>query len=154
MLQAATVSVPSHQNLSEARVTSDITALHRTRPQAARALDDAVGQSYLACPDQLLDLCRARVHMLLGGQVTADDPRLRAVADYARSDLFSDTERLVLEFAEQYVLDVANMPDDLVAQLQQRLGTQGAYALAMALYAIDQAERLALSAAVHPALTR
>ena len=100
------------------------TALAQGRPDAARALDDALEQAYAAGPDGLLDLCRARVHTLLGGEITAADPRLRAVADYARSDLFDDTERLAIEFAEQYVLDVANMPDDLVAALRDRLGTE------------------------------
>lgn len=133
---------------------SGIAALHRIRPDAARALDEALVTAYTACPDGLLDLCRARVHTLLGGQPAADDPRLGAVADYARSDLFDDTERLAVEFAEQYVLDVANMPDDLVAALHQRLGTEALYAFVMGLYAIDQAERLDVSAAVHPAVTR
>jgi hypothetical protein len=75
-------------------------------------------------------------------------------ANYATSDLFSDTERLAVEFAEQYVLDVANMPDDLVAALLERLGTEGLYSFAMGLYAVDQAERLEISAAVHPGATR
>lgn len=135
-------------------MTSGITTLNRLRPDAARALDRALDSAYAACPDGLLDHCRARVQTLLGGQVTADDPRLQAVADYARSDLFNATERLAVEFAEQYVIDVANMPDDLVAALHKRLGTEGLYAFAMGLYAIDQAERLAVSAAVHPAVTR
>lgn len=135
-------------------MTTDSTALHRIRPEAAQALDDAVEQSYLACPDDLLQLCRARVRMLLGGAVAEQDVRLQAVADYGRSELFSDTERLVLEFAEQYVLDVANTPDHLVAELRRHLGTEGLYALAMGLYAVDQAERLALSTTVHPEMTR
>ena len=135
-------------------MTSKSTALQRIRPEAAQALDDALAQARLACPGDLLRLCRARVRTLLGGTVTDQDPRLQAVADYARSELFDDTERLALEFAEQYVLDVADTPDDLVAELRRRLGTEGLYALTMGLYAVDQAERLALSTTVHPELTR
>ena len=134
-------------------MTSGITALDQIRPEAARALDDAVAKAYAACPDRLLDLSRARVRMLLGGTVTADDPSLQGVADYATSDLFTDTERIALEFAEQYMLDVANTPDDLVAALHERLGSEGLYAFVMGLYAIDQAERLEISAAVHPEVT-
>ena len=130
------------------------TALKQLRPDAAHALDEALEQAYAADPDGLLDLCRARVRTLLGGSLDSDDPRLRSVSGYATSDLFSDTERLAIEFAEQYVLDVANMPDELVAALRDRLGTEGVYAFAMGLYAIDQAERLDVSAAVHPGATR
>jgi SHS2 domain-containing protein len=132
---------------------SGITVLTQVRPGAARALDDAIANAYAACPDGLLELCRVRMRTLLGGQVTVDDPRQLAVADYANSELFNDTERLAVEFAEQYVLDVANTPDDLVAALQERLGTEALYAFVMGLYAIDQAERLDVSAAVHPAVT-
>ena len=135
-------------------MSGGITALNRIRPDAARAPDAALVTAYAACPDGLLDLCRARMRTLLGGEPTTDDPRLRAVADYPRSDLFGDTERLAIEFAEQYLLDVANMPDDLVAALHKRLGTEGLYAFVMGLYAIDQAERLDVSAAVHPAVAR
>jgi hypothetical protein len=133
---------------------SGSTTLSRLRPEAARALDDALEQAHAACPDGLLELCGARVRTLMGGQVTSNDPRVLVVADYARSGLFSDTERLAVQFAEQYVFDVANMPDDLVAALRERLGTEGLYAFAMGLYAVDQAERLEVSAAVHPAVTR
>lgn len=132
---------------------SGISALHQIRPDVARALDGALQNAYAASPDQLLDLSRARVRTLLGRRVTADDPSLQAIADYARSELFSDTERLALEFAEQYVLDVANMPNGLVAAVRERLGIEGFYAFVMGLYAIDQAERLDVSAAVHPAVT-
>jgi alkylhydroperoxidase family enzyme len=135
-------------------MTTGITALRQLRPDSAQALDDALARAAAADPDGLLELCRARVRTLLGGQVSSDDPRLLAVGDYAHSDRFTDTERLAVEFAEQYVLDVANMPDDLVAALRERLGTEGLYAFAMGLYAIDQAERLDLSAAVHPGVIR
>jgi hypothetical protein len=135
-------------------MTSGSTTLKQLRPEAAHAFDDALEKAYAACPDGLLELCRARVRTLLGGQIASDDPRLLSVGDYAHSELFSDTERLAVEFAEQYVLDVANMPDDLVAALHERLGAEGLYAFAMGLYAIDQAERLDVSAAVHPGATR
>jgi hypothetical protein len=129
---------------------SGITTLGRVRPEAAAALDAALESAYAADPAGLLELGRARVRTLLGGELATDDPRLLAVADYARSELFTDTERLAVEFAEQYVLDVANTPDELVAQLHDRLGTEGLYAFVMGLYAVDQAERLELSAAVYP----
>jgi hypothetical protein len=131
------------------------TALQLLRPDAFAAFETAVQQSYAASPGDLLELCRARVHMLLGGGTSeTDDAKLRAVGDYANSELFSELERLALEFTEQYVLDVAAMPDELVAALRDRLGTEALYAVVMGLYAVDQVERLASSAAVHPGTSR
>ena len=138
-------------------MTSGTTTLTRVRPDAAQALDDALAAAYAVGRPGLLEVCRARIRTLLGGRMTTDDPKLRAVADYARSELFDDTERLALEFTEQYVLDVANLPDELVGALRDRLGDADLYALVMGLYAVDQAERLEISAGiypgVHPAVT-
>jgi len=129
-----------------------LTAVRQMRPQAYDALDRALAQAYAACPPGLLDLCRARVRMLLGSSdnVPAGNAQLDALADYPRSALFSDLERSALEFTEQYVMDVASMPDDLVRRLGEHLGPAGLYAFAMGLYAVDQAERLDLTAALHP----
>ena len=109
--------------------------------------------AHTADPDGLLALSRARIRMLLGAPVGSEDPKALAVGDYATSELFTDTERVAIEFAEQYVLDVANTPDDLVASLRDRLGDQQLYAFVMGLYAIDQAERLDLVGAIHVGAT-
>jgi hypothetical protein len=135
-------------------VSTGLIAVERLRPDARRALDAALEQASAACPDGLITLCRARIRMLLTATVPADDAKVRAVGDYATSPLFSDVERLALEFTEQYVMDVSAMSEELVAELRNRLGTDGVYALAMGLYAIDQAERLDVSAAIHPGGTR
>ena len=126
----------------------------RVRPEAAQAFDDALKKAYAADPDGLLELCAARVRTLLGGTVTSDDPRLQAVGDYARSELFNKPNGSRWSSPSNTSWTSRNMPDDLVAALHERLGTEGLYAFAMGLYAIDQAERLAVSAAVHPGATR
>ncbi len=126
-------------------------ALHEVRPDAYAALETAYAEAVAACPPGLLDLCGARVRMLLGGTPAAsEDPKIAALADYASSPLYSDLERSALEFTEQYVLDVAGMPDDLVADLERHLGSAGLYGFVMGLYAVDQRERLDVTAAIHP----
>lgn len=122
------------------------------RPAAFEALDAALEQAQVACPDGLLELCRARVRAFVGGASSAPDAKLRAVTDDAAAAAVSDLERLAVEFTEQYVMEVSSMPDALVAELHARLGTEGLYAFVMGLYAVDQAERLAHSAAVHPGI--
>jgi alkylhydroperoxidase family enzyme len=120
-------------------------------------LDAALVEAEAAVAPRLLELCRMRIRMLLGVADRADlerDPQLAALADYPSSPLFDETERLALEFTEQYVMDVAGTPDALVAALVERLGPADAYGLVMALYAIDQSERLRISVRVHPEATR
>jgi alkylhydroperoxidase family enzyme len=123
----------------------------KLRPAAFAALDEAYAAAVAACPPGLLDLCGRRVRMLLGAPPGdgGDDPKTAALADYAASPLFSDLERSALEFTEQYVLDVAAMPDDLVEALSRQLGPAGLYGFVMGLYVVDQRERLRLSAAIH-----
>ncbi len=125
--------------------------LHEVRPGAYAALESAYAEAVAACPPGLLELCGARVRMLVGGvPEAADDPKIAAVADYASSPLFSDLERCALEFTEQYVMDVAGTPDDLVADLERHLGSAGGYGFVMGLYVVDQRERLDVTAAIHP----
>lgn len=130
---------------------SGTAVLDQLRPRVRAALDTAYAEAVAASPPGLLDLCAARVVMLVGGTPAAsDDPKIAGVAGYATSPLYSDLERRALEFTEQYVMDVASMPDDLVAQLEQVLGPEGLYGFVMGLYVVDQRARLDLSAAVHP----
>lgn len=123
------------------------------RPEAFAAMRTAVETAYAADADDLLPLCRARIATLVTGVPPVGDAKIQAVGDYATSELFTDTERLALEFVEQYVLDVANTPDALIAALRERLGVQRLYAFVMGLYAIDQSERLKISTTVHPGVT-
>jgi hypothetical protein len=88
--------------------------------------------------------------MLLGRPAQSADRRLSSLSDYPSSAVYTETERLALEFTEQYIMDVASMPDDLVAALQARLGPAGLYGFVLGLYVIDQTERLALTAGIHP----
>jgi hypothetical protein len=128
-----------------------LTALRDVRPDAYAALDTAYGEAVAANPPGLLELCGERVGMLLGRSASdVNDPKVAALADYASSPLFTDVERCALEFTEQYVIDVAGTPDDLVASLQRYLGPAGVYGFVMGLYAVDQRARLDLTAAVHP----
>jgi hypothetical protein len=129
---------------------SGIEHIRRLRPDAAAALDEALEQAFRATPPGLLELCRERIRMLLGTPLRGSDRRAGELADYASSPIFDDLERTALEFTEQYVMDVAAMPDELVARLRDHLGTVALYSFVMALYAVDQAERLELSGTVHP----
>jgi len=122
------------------------------RPAQFDAMQTIVEQAELAVPGQLLALCGARIRMLLGLPIEGDDPRFAELASYSSSPLFDDTERLALEFTEQYVLDVASTPSELVEELQRRLGAEGLYGFVIGLYGIDQSLRLSISATIHPSV--
>src|SRR3954469_11084907 len=135
-------------------MTAIVTPARQLRPAGFRALDDALDAAAQLDVAGLLTLARARIRQLFGGHIDSDDPKVNAVSDYARSEAFDDVERLALEFTEQYVLDVAAMPDDLVAALHDRLGAERLYGFVMGLYAVDQSERLLVSTVVHPEVSR
>jgi hypothetical protein len=103
----------------------------------------------------LLELCRQRIYMLMHGSLAGDDPlsmspKSAALADYPTSPLFEDVERVALEFTEQYVMDVAGMADELVAELQEMLGPKGLYSFTFGLFVMDQSERLLLTVGAKP----
>lgn len=120
------------------------------RPLPFELIREARELAAVSTPGDLLQLCAARIGMLIGRPQTSEDPRMTSLADYASSALYTETERVALEFTEQYALDVAAMPDDLVADLQDKLGPEGLFGFVLGLYAVDQSERLALTAGIHP----
>lgn len=68
--------------------------------------------------------------------------KLAAVADWRGSDLFDDTERLVLRYAEAMTGNVATeVTDDLVAALVERLGVDAVVELTMMVAVENQRSR-------------
>jgi hypothetical protein len=120
------------------------------RPVPFGLLREAEDAATRAVSPDLMRVCRARIRSLMGRPLDSDDPRVASIADYAVSPLYSEAERLALEFTEQYIMDVSSMPEQLVADLQDRLGPAGLYGFVLALQVVDQSERLALTAALHP----
>src|ERR671923_1473224 len=47
----------------------------------------------------------------------ADEPSLEAVSQYATSNLFSDAERVAIEYAERFATDSKDIEDNLLARL-------------------------------------
>ena len=120
------------------------------RPVPFEIMREARAAAAQATPGDLLELCGARIRMLMGRPAQSAGVRISSLASYHSSPLYTETERLALAFTEQYVMDVSAMPDDLVAALQAKLGPAGLYGFALGLYVIDQSERLALTAGIHP----
>ncbi len=102
-----------------------------------------------AIAPRLLELCRARMATLLGGDAPTTDHTIptetyAALAQWPSSDLFDATDRACLAFTEQFVIDVASLDDPTAAAVREALGDQGFADFVSALLVIEQRQRLHL----------
>jgi AhpD family alkylhydroperoxidase len=136
-------------------------ALSRLRPGACQLLTALNERVWQAGDPVLLELVRVRVAQLIGNPAAARvrcgyaaaaagpelEAKVAALPGYPGSPLFSTAERDVVEFTEQFVIDVGGTPEDVRAVLTGRYGTDGARALVTAIYVVEFTQRLQLIAA-------
>jgi AhpD family alkylhydroperoxidase len=136
-------------------------ALSRLRPGACELLTALNERVWQAGDPVLLELVRVRVAQLIGNPAAARvrcgyaaaaagpelEAKVAALPGYPGSPLFSAAERDVVEFTEQFVIDVGGTPEDMRAALTGRYGTDGARALVTAIYVVEFTQRLQLIAA-------
>ena len=103
----------------------------------------------------LLELCRMRVGQMNGAELPALCDAMRAaraalpaakvaaLASWWSSDVYGDTERACLRFAEQFVLDPKGISDADAAAVVAALGDAGTVALVEALAILDGFSRFA-----------
>lgn len=104
------------------------------------ALDAAWDAAWQATDPDLLSLCRDRVAILLRHRPTLDamsDERHGALVSSSRNGL-TDVERAVLDFTEQYVIDVASLSDAQVESVRGHLGDEGLADFVNALLVVEQ----------------
>jgi len=89
---------------------------------AVNAFEKAVWASKL--PRRTHELVRMRIAEINGCVLCmtwrndwADEPSLAAVSQYATSDLFSDAEKVAIEYAERFATDSKDIDDGLLARL-------------------------------------
>ena len=94
----------------------------------------------------VLELCRLRIAGMLGArqplalrrpEAALDPARVAALDSWWTSDLFSDTERACLRFAEQFALDPKGISDADAAAVVEALGDAGMVAFVEALAIFD-----------------
>ena len=110
--------------------------LARLRPQACGLLVALNEQVWRSGDAELLELVRVRVAELIGNVAGA-----RAGGASAGSADFE-----VLEFAEQFVIDVGGTTDGMRAELTGRFGADGARELVTAVYVVEFTQRLQVMA--------
>ena len=125
-------------NFSEAELTWELPAgLSRLRPEACGLLTALNERVWQAGDPVLLELVRVRVGQLIG------NPAAFALAASAASS----AERDVVDFAEQFVIDVGGTTEEMRDGLAARFGADGARALVTAIYVVEFTQRLQLIAA-------
>ena len=108
-----------------------------------------------ALPVGVLELCRLRIATLLGdpgpARLRTDAPaaaleaKVAALSRWPDAEVFDDTDRACLAFAEQFVLDVQGITADVAAPVVAAVGGRGYTTLVLG---CGMAEALARSAAV------
>jgi alkylhydroperoxidase family enzyme len=121
-------------------------------PDAARDLVDAYEAAQAALEPRLFNLVRLRVAMLLSCDTELDDLDLVAqLPMWPSSSAFTARERACLAYTEQFIIDVASMPDHLVNDATTELGdksnetTVELIDFTHALLVIEQRQRLTLA---------
>ena len=126
-------------NFSEAELTWELPAgLSRLRPEACGLLTALNERVWQAGDPVLLELVRVRVGQLIG------NPAAFALAASAVS---SAAEPDVVDFTEQFVIDVGGTAEEMRDGLTARFGADGARALVTAVYVVEFTQRLQLIAA-------
>lgn len=135
-------------------MTDVVTLLRPLLPEATDALERASGVATATVPDAaVFELCRAHAAGILGHPATAVDPVLQpdeakraALADWRRSDAFTEKDRAHLDFTEQYLMSVAALTDAHVDALLAHGSPTDVHTFITALYVAEFRMRLSLVA--------
>lgn len=120
-------------------------------PDVAAALDAVHRAAWAAVDSRLLELCRIRAAHLIGceSEAAAVTPGSGVEADVAArvaqwptSSVFDTRDRALLAWCEQFVIDVASLSDDLVADVRDHLGDDGLVDFTNAFLVVEQRQRL------------
>jgi alkylhydroperoxidase family enzyme len=128
--------------------------LARLAPEVSRAFSDLQAAVWAGSSPNRSALVSGRITQLLGGTTQDGTDPARApglphqvsqqLSRWPDSPLFSGEERACLEFAEQFVIDVAGVDDRLRQQLGSVLGPDELLEFVVALFALDYGQRVAM----------
>ena len=128
----------------------DIPAVRKYASGVHTALEHLAGESFAAINPVLHELVRLRIAALVGNAtesarrtpgIALNEEKIAALPLWPKSPLYSAAERAVLEFTEQYYINVAGMTDEMVGELVKHYDSSTIFALVHAIYTIDGAQR-------------
>ena len=125
--------------------------IRQQAPEAYEHLRHTYGEAYRAADPTLLELARLRIALMLDPHAPPgpglNDARVRALANWADSDVYTPVERACLAFAEQFAFYVSDVNDELIEDLLALLPPDEVYGLVNAIYVVDTVERLRVTLA-------
>jgi alkylhydroperoxidase family enzyme len=132
--------------LDRSESTTDVDPLLQFAPEASTVIAKLMANLWGVTDPELLELVQARISQLLRNESTLFGGRIpsakvAALAQWPTSSLFSDADRAVLAFAEQFIMDVAGVSTEQRSSLGKHLDPAELGGFVMALYLLDYGQR-------------
>lgn len=124
-------------------------------PEVFAAFDNLARELRRAIPADLLELCWARMAMLLGAPLELSSrsaDRSSELASWPYSPAFSSRDRACLALAEQFVMDVTEVDEHHIGALLEHMTVPEAVAVVNGLWFGEAMLRLGLVLGVKPEL--
>ena len=119
------------------------------RTNVAKELANIHDLAWEVTNKEILGLCKLRIAMILGCDSEVDvmsqqlnSVKVNDISQWPTSNHFSDLEKSCLRFAEEFIIDVASIPDASAFTIQDELGDEGFVNFVNALLVIEQRIRL------------
>jgi len=132
--------------LDQSKSTTDVDPLLQFAPEASTVIARLMANLWVVTDPELLELVRARISQLLRNESALTGERipsakLAALPQWPTSPLFSATERTVLGFTEQFIMDVAGVSAEQRSSLGEHLEPAELGGFVTALYLLDYGQR-------------
>jgi alkylhydroperoxidase family enzyme len=123
-------------------------------PELAQAVDSYNPFLSSLIGARVTELCRVRIAQILGNpeeilavsrcalEAGVSRTQLDAVSDWLESDVFDDTQKACLEFAEYFCYSAESITDEQVARVSEHLSAEQVFALTIALWMSDVHHRM------------
>jgi alkylhydroperoxidase family enzyme len=131
---------------SKLELEPDVDPISEFAPEAGAVIARLMTNLWGATDPDLLELVRARISQLLRNESAHTGERIpaekfAALSQWPTSPLFSDMERVVLGFTEQFIMDVAGVSPEQRNSLMEQLDPAELGGFVTALYLLDYGQR-------------
>jgi len=134
--------------LDQSTSTTYVDPLSQFAPEASTVIARLMANLWGVTDPDLLELVQARISQLLrnesvrnGERIPSASAQLAALSQWPTSPLFSATERAILGFTEQFIMDVAGVSAEQRSSLGELLDPAELGGFVTALYLLDYGQR-------------
>jgi alkylhydroperoxidase family enzyme len=136
--------------LDQSTATTDVDPLLQFAPEASTVIARLMTNLWGVTDPELLELVQARISQLLRNESVrrgegVPSAKLAALPQWPTSPLFSDADRAVLGFAEQFIMDVAGVSAEQRSSLGEHLDPAELGGFVTALYLLDYGQRMQMA---------